>query len=61
MLYHFLCPVCEYGDAEAGKLATESQIYCGLCATDNGVDVLLKRWPAKEGDADDHPVSQDRT
>ena len=44
--YHFECPVCEYDDKEAGRLADETQIYCGMCAGDSGKDVLLKRWPA---------------
>jgi hypothetical protein len=42
-LFHFECPVCGFDDNEAGSLASESQIYCGLCAEDNGKDVLLKR------------------
>lgn len=43
--YHFECPVCEFDDKEAGALATERRIYCGMCAGDNGRDVLLVRWP----------------
>jgi hypothetical protein len=44
--YHFQCPECGFDDKEAGQFATEKQIYCGLCAGDNGRDVLLHRWPA---------------
>jgi hypothetical protein len=40
----FECPVCEYDHKEAGKLATDQQIYCVLCAGDNGRDVLLRKW-----------------
>ena len=53
--YHFECRECGYDDKEAGKLATEKQIYCGLCASDNGRDVLLHRWPARaEQEAKQH-------
>lgn len=46
--YHFECPVCEFDDGELGRLATEHEIYCGMCAADNGRVVRLVRW--REGD-----------
>ncbi len=45
--YHFECPVCGFDDDEAGALAPEHAIYCGMCAGDNGRDVRLRRWKAK--------------
>ncbi|HMF66118.1 MAG TPA: hypothetical protein VK602_00740 [Phyllobacterium sp.] len=52
--YHFECPVCEYDDKELGRFATEQEIYCGLCAADNGRDVLVKRWPVDSDEGDLH-------
>lgn len=46
--YHFQCPVCEFDDKEAGRLAQESETNCPLCAGDTGHFVLLKRWPENE-------------
>lgn len=42
--WHFSCPECWYDDSEAGGLATDEQIYCGICADDTGRAVLLRRW-----------------
>lgn len=42
-LFWFRCPVCDYDSAEAGYLheeKTQPILYCGLCASDNGRDVL---------------------
>lgn len=48
-LFHFVCPVCDFDDEEAKRLSTFDQIYCGLCAEDNGHDVQVRRWPAVDG------------
>jgi hypothetical protein len=42
--WHFRCPECEFDDAEAKALATDDEVYCGMCAADCGRDVRLKRW-----------------
>lgn len=44
--WHFKCPECDYDDKEAGRLATDDEIYCALCFSDCLHKVLLKRWPA---------------
>jgi hypothetical protein len=41
--YEFSCPECGFDHEEAGRLATEREIYCGVCAGDCGRDVLLSR------------------
>lgn len=43
--FHFMCPECGFDDKESGALASEKQIYCGLCAGDGGDNVRLSMWP----------------
>ena len=45
--WRFRCPECEFDDEEAGRLATDAEVYCGLCAGDCGRDVQLVRWLAE--------------
>jgi hypothetical protein len=45
MHHHFECPACEFNDVEAKLYASPDEIYCSLCAADNGRDVLLIKWP----------------
>jgi rubredoxin len=47
LLYYFECPVCGFDHHEAKRLAEEDEIYCPLCAGDNGRDVRLKRTLAR--------------
>jgi hypothetical protein len=47
-LYRFECPECGFSDKEAGSLAEEAQVHCGMCAGDTGKDVRLRRWKADE-------------
>lgn len=44
MLWCFECPECQFDNVEAGKLATDEQVYCPVCAGDSGRDVRLRRW-----------------
>lgn len=41
--YEFKCPECGFDHHEHGKLATRSQIHCGICAGDCGTDVFLNK------------------
>lgn len=42
--WHFRCAVCEFDHEEAGRLATDTEIHCPLCAEDNHRLVALRRW-----------------
>lgn len=46
--WHFECPDCQFDDKEAGELATDSEVYCPLCAADSGHTVTLRKWLNKE-------------
>lgn len=41
--YEFKCPVCNFDHKELGRLLYEHEIYCGICAEDNGRDVTVSR------------------
>ena len=51
-IYEWECPECGCSSRETGRLATEQQVYCGLCAGDTGRDVRLNRWRPGEGAGD---------
>jgi hypothetical protein len=44
--WRFECPECQFDHEEAGRLATDAEVYCGMCAEDCGRDVRLRRWLA---------------
>ena len=43
--WHFECPVCQFDDKEAGRLATDTERFCTLCSEDSHRLVALRRWP----------------
>jgi len=46
--WRFECPECGFDDEEAGRLATDRVIWCGMCAGDTGRDVKLRKWLAED-------------
>ena len=46
-LWHYICPECNFGNAETGYHAPLHMIYCEVCLEDNR-QVKLKRWPAEQ-------------
>ena len=48
--WHFACRSCGYDDKEAGRLATDEERTCPLCASDSGHVVSLEKWLAQWSD-----------
>lgn len=48
LLWHFVCPECEFDDGELGRLLPYGTHYCPICAEDNGRDVRLTLTHSQE-------------
>lgn len=49
--YRWECPECKYDWNESNSLATEREVYCGLCAEDCGRNVVIRKWLPEEEQA----------